>query len=376
MRKICYITGTRADFGLMTNALQAIEQDSDLELEIIVTGMHLLPKYGNTHKEISDSGFKIVGNVEVDLSGASGSQMSIALGDQIIGITKVLEANEPDVILLLGDRGEMLAGAIVGIHLNIPVVHIHGGELSGTVDESIRHAISKMSHYHFTATNNSKSRLIKMGELSDNIFVIGAPGLDEISTTTLIPEEALFSQYNIDSNRPFMLLLFHPVVQHVNDIRGQIVTVIESLISFDMQILALMPNADAGGGVIASTLKEYKEKNKIQITTHVTRKIFLSLVSSADVLVGNSSSGIIEAASLGTPVVNIGGRQNLRERSNNVVDVSIEKSQIINGINKAILLNKSLFKNVYGDGKSSKRIVNLLKDLDLNPKILDKVNAY
>ena len=376
MRKICYITGTRADFGLMTNALQAIEQDSDLELEIIVTGMHLLPKYGNTHKEISDSGFKIVGNVEVDLSGASGSQMSIALGDQIIGITKVLEANEPDVILLLGDRGEMLAGAIVGIHLNIPVVHIHGGELSGTVDESIRHAISKMSHYHFTATNNSKSRLIKMGELSDNIFVIGAPGLDEISTTTLIPKEALFSQYNIDSNRPFMLLLFHPVVQHVNDIREQIVTVIESLISFDMKVLALMPNADAGGGVIASTLKEYKEKNKIQITTHVTRKIFLSLVSSAEVLVGNSSSGIIEAASLGTPVVNIGSRQNLRKRSNNVVDVSIEKSQIINGINKAMLLNKSLFKNVYGDGKSSKRIVNLLKDLDLNPKILDKVNAY
>jgi GDP/UDP-N,N'-diacetylbacillosamine 2-epimerase (hydrolysing) len=376
MRKICYISGTRADFGLMKCSLQAIDQDEELKLEVVVTGMHLLSEYGNTYREICDAGLNVIGKVKVALSGESGSQMSTALGEQIIGLTKVLEKSRPDLILLLGDRGEMLAGAIVALHLNIPIVHIHGGELSGTVDESIRHAISKMSHYHFTATNNSKSRLIKMGELSDNIFVIGAPGLDEISTTTLIPKEALFSQYNIDSNRPLMLLLFHPVVQHVNDIREQIVTVIESLISFDMQILALMPNADAGGGIIASTLKEYKEKNKIQITTHVTRKSFLSLVSYADVLVGNSSSGIIEAVSLGTPVVNIGSRQNLRERSNNVVDVSIDKSKIINGINKAMLLNKSLFKNVYGDGKSSKRIINLLKSLDLNPKILDKINAY
>ena len=212
--------------------------------------------------------------------------------------------------------------------------------------------------------------------LQQPIIVIGAPGLDEISATELIPKETLFVQYNIDSNKPFVLLLFHPVVQYVNDIREQITTVLESLLSFDMQILALMPNADAGGGVIASTLKEYEEKNKIQITTHVTRRNFLSLVSKAVVLVGNSSSGIIEAASLGTPVVNIGSRQNLRERSNNVVDVSIESSEIIDGINKAMLLNKTLFENVYGDGKSSKIIVSLLKNLDLNPKILDKVNAY
>jgi len=376
MRKICYISGTRADFGLMRNSLQAIDQDDGLNLEVIVTGMHLLSEYGNTYQEILDAGLNVIGSVKVALSGESGSQMSIALGDQIIGITKILERSTPDLILLLGDRGEMLAGAITALHLNIPIVHIHGGELSGSVDESIRHAISKMSHYHFTATNNSKSRLIKMGEISDNIFVIGAPGLDGISTTELIPKETLLAQYNINSDKPFVLLLFHPVVQHVNDIREQITIVVESLLSFDMQIIALMPNADAGGRVIASTLKEYEKKNTIQITTHVTRRNFLSLVSKAVVLVGNSSSGIIEAASLGTPVVNIGSRQNLRERSNNVVDVSIESSEIINGINKAMLFNKNLFENVYGDGESSKRIVSLLKDLDLNPIILGKVNAY
>jgi len=376
MRKICYISGTRADFGLMKNTLQIINQDKDLDLEVIATGMHLLSEYGNTCQEIYDAGLNVISKVKVELSGISGSQMSIALGNQIIGITSTLEKSKPDLVLLLGDRGEMLAGVIASLHLNIPTVHIHGGELSGTVDESVRHAISKMAHYHFTATNNSKDRLIKMGEIKGNIFVTGAPGLDEIRGAQLIPKEVLLEQYGIDRKKPFILLLFHPVVQQTNDINEQVAIIMESLFSCNIQILALMPNADSGGKVISSILKRYQEQQKIKTAAHLTRLNFLSLVSEAEVLVGNSSSGIIEAASLGTPVVNIGSRQNLRERSNNVVDVSIEKSQIISGISKAISLNKSLFKNVYGDGKSSKRIVNLLKGLDLNPKILDKVNAY
>ena len=338
--------------------------------------MHLLSEYGNTCQEIYDAGLNVISKVKVELSGISGSQMSIALGNQIIGITSTLEKSKPDLVLLLGDRGEMLAGVIASLHLNIPTVHIHGGELSGTVDESVRHAISKMAHYHFTATNNSKDRLIKMGEIKGNIFVTGAPGLDEIRGAQLIPKEVLLEQYGIDRKKPFILLLFHPVVQQTNDINEQVAIIMESLFSCNIQILALMPNADSGGKVISSILKRYQEQQKIKTAAHLTRLNFLSLVSEAEVLVGNSSSGIIEAASLGTPVVNIGSRQNLRERSNNVVDVSIEKSQIISGISKAISLNKSLFKNVYGDGKSSKRIVNLLKGLDLNPKILDKVNAY
>jgi GDP/UDP-N,N'-diacetylbacillosamine 2-epimerase (hydrolysing) len=376
MRKICYISGTRADFGLMKNTLQIINKDKDLDLEIIATGMHLLSEYGNTCQEIYDAGLNVISKVKVELSGISGSQMSIALGNQIIGITSTLEKSKPDLVLLLGDRGEMLAGVIASLHLNIPTVHIHGGELSGTVDESVRHAISKMAHYHFTATNNSKDRLIKMGEIKGNIFVTGAPGLDEMRGAQLIPREILLEQYGIDRKNPFILLLFHPVVQQANDMKEQVAIIMESLFSYNIQILALMPNADAGGKVISSILKKYQGQQKIKIAVHLTRLNFLSLVSEAEVLVGNSSSGIIEAASLGTPVVNIGSRQNLRERSNNVVDVSIEKSQIISGISKAMSLNKSLFKNVYGDGESSKRIVNLLKGLDLNPKILDKVNAY
>ena len=376
MRKICYISGTRADFGLIKYSLQAIDQDEKLKLEVVVTGMHLLSEYGNTYQEILDAGLNVIGKVKVVLSGESGSQMSIALGDQIIGITKILERSKPDLVLLLGDRGEMLAGAIAALHLNIPIVHIHGGELSGTVDESIRHAISKLSHYHFTATELSKERLIKMGEVANNIFTTGAPGLDEICNTQLIQREALLEKYDIDSKSPFILFLFHPVVQQYKNVKEQLITILEGLLFDNTQILALMPNADAGGSIISSVLSQYKEQRKIKTVVHIARLEFLSLLSEADLLVGNSSSGIIEAASLGTPVINIGDRQNLRERNNNVVDVEIEKSQIINGINKARSLNKYSFDNVYGDGKSSQRIVELLKSLAIDSKILDKVNAY
>jgi GDP/UDP-N,N'-diacetylbacillosamine 2-epimerase (hydrolysing) len=376
MRKVCYISGTRADFGLMKNSLQAIDQDDELDLEVIVTGMHLLNEYGDTYQEILDLGLNIVGKVRVSLSGESGSQMSIALGNQIIDFTKILEKDKPDLVLLLGDRGEMLAGAIVSLYLNIPIVHIHGGELSGTVDDSVRHAISKLSHYHFTATELSKERLIKMGEVANNIFTIGAPGLDEIYNTQLIQREALLEKYGINSNSPFILFLFHPVVQQYKSVKEQLITILEGLLFDNTQILALMPNADAGGSVISSVLSQYTEQRKIKTVVHIERLEFLSLLSEADLLVGNSSSGIIEAASLGTPVINIGDRQNLRERNNNVVDVGIEKSQIINGINKARSLNKYSFDNVYGDGKSSQRIVELLKSLAIDSKILDKVNAY
>lgn len=376
MRKICYISGTRADFGLMKNSLQAIDRDDDLDLEVIVTGMHLLNEYGDTYQEILDLGLNIIGKVKVSLSGESGSQMSIALGNQIIGFTKILEKDKPDLVLLLGDRGEMLAGAIVSLHLNIPIVHIHGGELSGTVDESVRHAISKLSHYHFTATKLSKERLIKMGEVESNIFTIGAPGLDEIYNTQLIQREALLEKYDIDSKSPFILFLFHPVVQQYKSVKEQLITILDGLLFDNTQILAIMPNSDAGGGIISSVLSQYKEQKKIKTVVHIARLEFLSLLSEADLLVGNSSSGIIEAASLGAPVINIGDRQNLRERNDNVVDVEIEKSQIINGINRARSLNKYSFGNVYGDGKSSQRIVELLKSLAIDSKILDKVNAY
>ena len=376
MRKICYISGTRADFGLMKNALQAIDLDKDLDLEVVLTGMHLLKEYGNTYQEINESGLKISGRVEVELSGDSGSQMSKALGAQIIGFTKILESNKPDIVLLLGDRGEMLAGAITALHLNIPIVHIHGGELSGTIDEHIRHAISKLAHYHFTATNCSKERLIKMGELAENIYVTGAPGLDEIRSSKLINRNDLLEKYCIDSMEPFALLLLHPVVQQLENTKIQVIEIVESMLSSNKQILALMPNADAGGRIISSVLKKYEMQGKIKTAVHIERLEFLSLLSEAEFLAGNSSSGIIEAASLGTRVLNIGNRQNFRERSDNIIDVTNDKPAILDGLIRVKRMNSKAFNNIYGDGRSSNRITSLLKSVSINPIILEKVNAY
>ena len=376
MRKICYISGTRADFGLMKIALQSINLDDELNLKVIVTGMHLLSEYGDTHLEILDAGLKVLGKVKVDLSGESGAQMSIALGQQVIGITKLLAKHSPDIVLLLGDRGEMLAGAIAALHLNIAIVHIHGGELSGTIDEPIRHAISKLSHYHFAATEPSKQRLIKMGEAADNVFVTGAPGLDELVNLARVPREVLFKKYGLEPQNQFILLIFHPVVQQAKQAAQQMRTIIDAILKFDTQILILRPNADAGSLQISGVIDSYLTNNNIKIVKHIHRNDYLLLLAEAIILAGNSSSGIIEAASLNTPVLNIGERQNNRERNNNVVDVSINSTEIHRGLIKLYKMQNMSFTNIYGQGMTANKITELLKDISLHPKIMEKSNSY
>ncbi len=376
MRRVSYLTGTRADFGLMQNTLQAIHQHPELCLSLLVTGMHLLPDYGETWREIEIEGLTIVTKVSVNLTGGSGVEMANALGEQIIGFTQALEKEQPDLLLLLGDRGEMLAGAIAALHLNIPIVHIHGGELSGTVDESIRHAITKLAHYHFTATKASRERLIRMGEKPDHIIVTGAPGLDAIYKTKLLERDPLFSVYGLDAERPLLIILFHPVVQQAAAVAEQTRALLEAAIDSKLQPLVIMPNADAGGATIAQVISSYRCKQQIHTALHVPRQDFLSLVSCAEVMVGNSSSGIIEAASLGTPVVNVGERQQCRERNGNVIDVGPVRHDVLMAIRRAQKMKGSYWENVYGDGNASKRIVEGLISISLAPKVLEKVNAY
>lgn len=376
MRKVCYVTGTRADFGLMQNTLQAIHADPQLSLSILVTGMHLLPTYGETWREIADSGLNIGAKVSVNLTGSSGTEMAIALGEQVVGFTQALQQVKPDMVLLLGDRGEMLAGAIAALHLNIPIVHIHGGELSGTVDESIRHAISKLAHYHFTATEKSRERLIRMGEKPEHIFVTGAPGLDAIYQIELLERAPLFADYGLNQEQPLLLILFHPVVQQAKEAAEQTRALLEAALESGMQSLVIMPNADAGGSVIAQVIRDYHSQKQINTAVHVPRREFLSLMAHAVVMAGNSSSGIIEAASLGTPVVNIGDRQRCRERNSNVIDVAPVKNEIVTALVKARQMEGQCWRNVYGESGASERIVECLKTLSLNPGVLEKVNAY
>ncbi|HID92925.1 MAG TPA: UDP-N-acetylglucosamine 2-epimerase (hydrolyzing), partial [bacterium (Candidatus Stahlbacteria)] len=198
MRKIIYVTGTRADYGLMASTLKSVDMCSDIELSICVTGMHLLEKYGLTATEIERDGLKICGKINVDLGDTSGKTMAIAIADELSGMVEVFTREKPDLVMVLGDRGEMLAAAIAAIHLNIPVVHIHAGERSGSVDETVRHAISKLSHYHFTATEEARERLVKMGEWPENIFVTGAPGLDGITELATTDKASLCRESGLD----------------------------------------------------------------------------------------------------------------------------------------------------------------------------------
>lgn len=377
VRRITYITGTRADFGLMQSTLQRIAGEPNLALDIIATGMHLLAEHGNTIDEVRATGMNVFGIVPIEGGPPSGGLMARNVGRMLTGITELLDASRPDLVLLLGDRGEMLAGATAALHLNIPVAHIHGGELSGTIDEPIRHAVSKMSHLHFTATAGSRDRLIRMGENPDNIHVTGAPGLDGLVDLASADRGALFAAYGLESHRRTAVILYHPVVQEAA--RGAETTgfMLEALQQAGLQVLALKPNSDSGALEIAQVLDERGLTDRdLTVATHLPRADFVSFLRHADVLVGNSSSGIIEAASFGTPVVNIGSRQYMRDRNNNVIDTpGVSREQIADALDGALGQGRWPAVNIYGDGQAGQRIVALLRDVALDT-LGAKVNAY
>lgn len=374
-RRIFYVTGTRADFGLLAGTLDAIARDPHLELGLCVTGMHLLEEFGNTVRDVERSGLPIVGRVPVSLGEGSGAEMAIAIADALSGLTRLFLSSRPDLLFVLGDRGEMLAATLAAVHLNIPVVHLHGGERSGTVDESVRHAISKLAHYHFVSTEASRERLVRMGEIPETIHVTGAPGLDSIAKFLPEERESLCADVGFDPALPVCLLLFHPVVQSAGQAGEQVLSLLTAVRDLGLQTIALMPNADAGNHLIRQALRDVSTDRCLRLFRHLARDRFLSWMARADVMLGNSSSGIIEAASFGTPVVNVGDRQCGRERNRNTIDVE-SPAQVRPAIERALALGRLPIANVYGDGGATERIVSLLKTLDLSASILNKLIAY
>ena len=375
-RNICYITGTRADFGLMQSTLHRIQQSETLELSLIVTGMHLLSEYGLTVSQIEAAGLPIAARVAVQDGLPTGALMASNVGRMLIGFVEALEKIAPDIVVVLGDRGEMLAGALAAIHLDIPVVHIHGGERSGTVDEPVRHAISKLAHYHFVATEESKTRLVRMGEVVDRISVVGAPGLDDLKETVLTDRKQLCADAGFDPARPVALLMYHPVLQEAGTSAVHTAHIVDAVLAKGFQIMALKPNSDAGSAGVRKVLEARASAGDIGLTTHLPRPGFLSWLAACDVLVGNSSSGIIEAASFGTPVVNIGSRQNLRQRNANVIDCGVDRRGLDEALTRALAAVRFDCNNVYGDGRAGERITSLLAQIDLSQSSVAKTNVY
>ena len=300
MRKVLYISGTRADFGLMESTLNLINAVPALEISVVVTGMHLSKAYGSTIDEIEASAIPVAGIAETHLSPENGATMARAIGKMVTDFTDIFDESKPDIVLLLGDRGEMLAAAIAAVHLNIAVVHVHGGERSGTVDELVRHAVSKLSHVHCVATEQSKRRLISMGEDAERVFVTGAPGLDNLENVRKRTKEEIFRQYALNPDQPFGLFLYHPVVQEAENASHNTGELLDTILKDGWQLIALTPNSDAGSSEIRKHLDACNHP-RLNVMKHLPREDFISFLSHADVLIGNSSAGIIEAASFGIP---------------------------------------------------------------------------
>ena len=376
-RKICYVTGTRADFGLMQSTLIAIHAHDSLELSLIITGTHFSKLYGSTIEDIQHSRLPITAKVELNYSeNPTGASMAKNIGYMLQGLVDAMLDIKPDVVLVLGDRGEMLAAALAAIHLNIPVAHIHGGERSGTVDEPVRHAISKLAHLHFVATVNSSERLIRMGERTDCVWVTGAPGLDGLTELASLSREKLFTKVGFDLQKKSALLVYHPVLQDTLSMQSETQAILESLQAEDLQVLALLPNSDAGSKYIRSALLDRSDCDGFYIVSHLARNEFVSWMANCDVMIGNSSSGIIESATFGTPVINVGSRQNLRERNTNVVDVEPELAQIRAALKSALKHGRLPAENIYGNGCAAERIVSVLTEHELSMSLLFKANAY
>ena len=375
-RKIFYITGTRADYGLMRSTLRRIHQHPKLSLDIAVTGMHLMHEFGNSINEIREDKFKYH-TIDVRYESDAKESMAIFIGRFLQELVPLIQRIKPDIILVLGDRGEMLAGAIAGVYLGIPVAHIHGGEVTSTVDDYARHAITKLAQIHLPATVQSGKQISNLGESQNRIFVVGAPGLDQVLHEPLLPSQELAKKYNIDFTTPVILVIQHPVSLEVDDAPRQIRETLDAVAKTGYQSIIIYPNADAGGRGMIDVINEYTQVSSFRIFPNIPHKDYLSLLRNVSVLVGNSSSAIIEAPSFCLPAVNIGTRQNGRERGENIIDAPYNKEIIAQCIDRALydtLLLEKIKKgsNPYGDGNTSERIVEILSTIDLSKDIFIK----
>ncbi|OGO58328.1 MAG: UDP-N-acetyl-D-glucosamine 2-epimerase, UDP-hydrolysing [Chloroflexi bacterium RBG_19FT_COMBO_47_15] len=381
-RKVAVVTGTRAEYGALYPVLKAIEQHPKLQLLLIATGMHLSHEFGYTVRELEKDGFHIDARVDMLLSNDTLLAMSKSIGIGIMGLAQTWEQIQPDVIVVLGDRVEPLAAAIAGSYMNIPVAHIHGGDTGkGGLDESARHAITKFAHIHFPATKESAERIIGMGEDRWRVHTVGSPALDAILNEPLLPPKIIAKKLGLDLSRPVILVVQHPVTTQVEEAPEQMRETLEAIVEIGYPTVLIYPNSDAGGRRMIGIIKEYDKHPFIKTFKSLPRKEYLSIMKISSVMVGNSSSGIIDAPSFGLPVVNVGIRQEGRERGKNVIDVAHKESDIARALKRALSDKKFLrevkkCENPYGDGRAGPRIVEALSQIAITPRLLQKKSTY
>jgi len=380
VRKVLYVSGTRAEYGLMKETLQHIQNHPNLDLEIAVTGMHLMPQFGETIKEIKKDGWRLH-RISATYEQDSKESMARFVGKFAQLLAERIRKIRPQFILVLGDRGEMLGGAIVGAYLTIPVAHVHGGDVSSTVDELARHAITKLAHIHFPATKAAAERIIQMGEDPWRVHVVGAPGLDSVLNQPLYSKKELGERYHTDFSHPLVLVMQHPVTAEEGDAAKQMKETMEAIRHLRHQSIVLYPNADAGGRRMIRVIEQYRKYPFVQIFKNMPHRDYISVLKFSSVMVGNSSSGIIEAPSLHVPVVNVGTRQERRERAGNTIEVPYNKNEIAKAIDRA--LSDIRFRDKvqkcrspYGSGRAGQKIAATLSKIKINTRLLQKQLTY
>ncbi len=370
MKKICVVTGTRAEYGLLRPLIQKINNDRDLKLQLVVAGMHLSPEFGLTYQEIEQDGFVITERNEMLLSSDTPNGITKSVGLGAIGFADIFTRIEPDIVVILGDRYEIFAAATAAMIHRIPIAHIHGGELTeGIIDEAIRHAITKMSVLHFTTTKEYQNRVVQLGEDPDRVFCVGSLGVENIKTQTLMSKKELESSIGFYLDKPYIMVTFHPVTLENNTVKEQFEYLLEALDNVqDYKILFTKANADMDGRIINQKIDGYvnRNKNRVIAVTSLGMIRYLSALRYCDMVVGNSSSGIIEAPSFHIPTVNIGNRQKGRVRGKSVVDCECTPKEIIKAIRIAqrmhkdnVLQNKE---NPYEGKNTSETILNVIKE--------------
>ena len=370
MKKVCVVTGTRAEYGLLKPLIKRINNDSNMELQLVVTGMHLSPEFGLTYQEIEQDGFKITERNEMLLSSDTPNGITKSIGLGIIGFADIFTKIVPNIVIILGDRYEIFAAATAAMTHRIPIAHIHGGELTeGLIDESIRHAITKMSILHFTSTESYRKRVVQLGEQPDRVFCVGALGVENIKTQTLMDKQKLEKNIGFNLDMPYVLVTFHPVTLEDNTAKDQFKQLLRALNSMKgYKIIFTKANADTDGRIINCKIDEYVNNNRKRAAAFASLGMirYLSALKYCDMIVGNSSSGIIEAPSFHIPTVNIGDRQRGRVRGKSVIDCGNTSKEIIKAINIAQMMNiNGILKyedNLYEKENTSKVILIRIKD--------------
>lgn len=369
MRKICVVTGNRADYSRLRSVIRAVGEHPDLELILIASASHLLDDFGKTINNIKEDGFEVDNIARTIVEGEDLVSMTKSVGLGILEIPSIFEQYKPDIVVIVGDRFDIYSVAISAALMNITLAHIQGGEVTGTIDESIRHSITKLAHIHFPSTQQSAERIIKMGERPDRVFNVGCPTFDEIANLNFHTRKEMCEKYKLNPNEPFIILAHHPVTTEFSKTMKHETELLKAVYSLNLQTIMLYPNLDAGSKDMVKIIRNFELKHtgeKIQKYKHIDFEDYIQLLKYCDCIIGNSSSGIRESCYFGTPAVNIGTRQSNRERGHNVIDVDYNCEIIRNTIKESIEHGKYKIEKIYGDGNAGKKISDILVDINID----------